>query len=293
MRTSAFKQVDVFTSEPMRGNALAVVLDADGLDEADMQRLAAWTNLSETSFVLAPSQPGASYRLRIFTPRNELPFAGHPSVGSGHALLEAGRIKPGTSIVQECAAGLLPVRVAGEGSDRRVFVTAPAVRRVPLAAGTVADAARAIGVDRLDVTPQFIDSGPRWLACDLGEERRVRELAPDLPAIGRLAERIDGIGLFVFGRAHGADHAFTVRAFCPGAGVPEDPVTGSAAAALGFLLRESGELGSVGSTFSISQGREIGRDGRIEVHVDAASGRVEIGGQSVTCVDGTLIIPGD
>jgi PhzF family phenazine biosynthesis protein len=163
LRTSAFKQVDVFTSEPMRGNALAVVLDADGLASAEMQRVAAWTNLSETAFVLAPTQAGASYRLRIFTPRGELPFAGHPSVGSAHALLEAGRISPGAAIVQECAAGLLPVRVAGEGSARRVFVTAPRIRRLPIAAEVGADVARALGANPAGATPQFIDSGPRWL----------------------------------------------------------------------------------------------------------------------------------
>ena len=293
MRTSAFKQVDVFTSEPMRGNALAVVLDADGLGDADMQRVAAWTNLSETTFVLAPSQPGASYRLRIFTPRNELPFAGHPSVGSGHALLEAGMIKPGTPIVQECAAGLLPVRVVGEGAARRVFVTAPPIRRLPNAAAAGTDAAVALGAKALADAPQFIDSGPHWLLCDLGDERSVRELKPDLAAIAALAHRIAGIGIAVFGRAPGSEYALAVRAFCPGAGIAEDPVTGSVAAALGFVLAQSGELKSIGSSFAISQGREIGRDGRIEVNVDTASGRVEIGGQSVTCVDGTLVLPGD
>jgi PhzF family phenazine biosynthesis protein len=120
----------------------------------------------------------------------------------------------------------------------------------------------------------------------------VRSLAPDLAAIAELMRRIDGVGVAVFGRAHAADYRFAVRAFCPGHGIAEDPVTGSAAAALGFFLRESGEFESSESSFGISQGREIGRDGRIEVNIDAHTDRVEIGGQSVTCIDGALLLPG-
>ena len=143
MNCSAFKQVDVFTSERYKGNALAVILDADGLADADMQRIAAWTNLSETTFVLPPSRPGADYRVRIFTPRSELPFAGHPSVGSAHALLEAGRIDASDHLVQECAAGLLPVRVVGEGAQRRVFVRAPRAHIDPPSAASTAAVTRA------------------------------------------------------------------------------------------------------------------------------------------------------
>ena len=122
LRTSAFKQVDVFTANPMHGNALAVIFDAEGLSTDDMQRIAAWTNLSETTFVLPPTQPTADYRLRIFTPRSELPFAGHPSVGTAHALIESERIATKPHLVQECAAGLLPVEVIGTGIEQRIFV---------------------------------------------------------------------------------------------------------------------------------------------------------------------------
>src|SRR6478672_638202 len=125
LHTSAFKQVDVFTAVPMRGNPVAVIFDAEGLSTADMQRVAAWTNLSETTFVLPPTQTGADYRVRIFTPRSELPFAGHPSVGTAHALVESERVADKTDLVQECAAGLLPLRVVGHGSARRIFVRTP------------------------------------------------------------------------------------------------------------------------------------------------------------------------
>src|SRR5262252_7927400 len=145
MKRRAFRQVDVFTSVPLSGNALAVILDADGISDTDMQRIAAWTNLSETTFVLPPTKPGASYRVRIFTPRSELPFAGHPSVGTAHALIEAGRIDPTADLIQECAAGLLPVRVIGEGGRRSVFVRAPRVRARHTGAADIDAFVRALG----------------------------------------------------------------------------------------------------------------------------------------------------
>jgi len=290
-RMSAFKQVDVFTARPLCGNALAVMLDADGLDATEMQRLAAWTNLSETAFVLAPTQPDASYRVRIFTPRSELPFAGHPSVGTVHALIEAGRIDPAATLVQECAAGLLPVRVIGDGADRRVFVRAPRARAVPTEAAVVDAFLRALGARPSGGhAPRALDNGPNWLICDLGSEAAVRALRPDMAAIEAASARSGIIGISVFGRAGGRDYQLAVRAFAPADGVPEDPATGSANAAIGAYLFETGSLDSVGHAYRVSQGREIARDAFIDVRVDVHSGDVEIGGQSVTCIDGNIVL---
>jgi PhzF family phenazine biosynthesis protein len=288
LRTSAFKQVDVFTANPMFGNALAVVFDAEGLTTDDMQRIAAWTNLSETTFVLPPTQPTADYRVRIFTPRSELPFAGHPSVGTAHALIESERITGKRSLVQECAAGLLPVEVIGEGIDQRIFVRAPrAAMRAP-ARDVSRELAKALGATPT-MLATIVNVGPDWLLCDLGSEDVVRALKPDMTALARLSDI--ALGVAVFGRSRSKDYTLAVRAFAPADGVPEDPVTGSANAAIGAFLHANGGLKKIGANYRVSQGREVGRDGYVDVRVDEATGEVDIGGQTVTCIDGMLALP--
>jgi len=166
-QTSAYKQVDVFTSVPFLGNALGVILDAESLAASDMQRIAAWTNLSETAFVLPPTKAGADYRVRIFTPRSELGFAGHPSVGTAHALLESGRIAPKAQLVQECAAGLLPMRVLGDGAHRSIFVRAPRASERPHAAVTETRIGAALAMrSSAGTAPRLLDLGLSWLICD-------------------------------------------------------------------------------------------------------------------------------
>lgn len=313
-RPLPFLQLDVFADAPGLGNPLAVVLDADGLDAARMQALAAWLNLSETTFVLRPTQPGADYRLRIFTPRRELPFAGHPSVGTAHAVLECGLVtaRPGADaesprrLVQECAAGLLPLRVADEGGMRVVHVRAPRGVECPadpapvLASLGIAGAGAAEGLraaSRRLLRPALIDNGPRWWCVELADEATVRGLAPDLAAMAA-ANRADGsIGVAVFaqcpaesvregaGRAGNARHALVVRAFVPADGIPEDPVTGSANAAIAAWLHANGALPA--PRFRASQGRELGRDGVVDIEVDA-DGEVWIGGRTQTVVEGVL-----
>jgi len=290
--TSAFKQVDVFTSVPLMGNALAVVLDAEDLDSATMQRIAAWTNLSETAFVLPVTQAQADYRVRIFTPRSELGFAGHPSVGTAHALLEAGRIPGKDRLVQECAAGLLPMRVFGEGAAREIFVQAPPASLRACDTETTRSVASALGASpSASSAPALVHLGINWLICALDGEALVRALTPDMDAIAALCAHLGAVGLSVFARAQNPEYAIVVRAFCPGDGVPEDPVTGSANAAIGSYLHASGALDSVGAQYRASQGRELGRDGYVTVRVDRVTGSVEIGGQSVTCIDGVLTLP--
>jgi PhzF family phenazine biosynthesis protein len=281
-------QLDVFADQPGRGNPLGVVFGADDFDTAAMQALAAWLNLSETTFVLPATQPGADYRLRIFTPRQELPFAGHPSVGTAHAVLERGLATPTAAadsgaLVQECAAGLLPLRISGEGAARVIHVRAP--RGVERAADSRAVLASLLGAALGAVRPALIDNGPRWWCIELADEATLRRLAPDLEAMAA-ANRADGsVGVAVFARCSGPDYALVVRAFVPADGIPEDPVTGSANAAIAAWLRANNALPS--ARFRSSQGREVGRDGVVEIEVDA-EGEVWIGGLTQTVIEGTL-----
>ena len=279
-----FLELDVFASAPGRGNPLAVVLDAADLDAATMQAIAAWLKLSETTFVLPATQPEADYRLRIFTPRQELPFAGHPSVGTAHAALACGLATPRDGrLVQECGAGLLPIRVEGDGPQRRIHVRAPrGVERATEASAIVASLG---GVAPGSLPPAVIDNGPRWWCIELADEAAVRALAPDLDAMARANVSTGTVGVAVFARCHGQPYAIVVRAFVPADGIPEDPVTGSANAAITAWLHMNGALPA--NRFLSSQGREVGRDGVVECAVDG-EGEAWIGGQTQTVVEGTL-----
>jgi PhzF family phenazine biosynthesis protein len=290
MPTFDFLQLDVFAARLLEGNPLAVVVGADALDGLAMQRIARWTNLSETTFLLRPTQPDADYRVRIFTPRQELPFAGHPSVGSAYAAIEAGCVPLRSTLVQECAAGLLPVRIDGAGVARSIHVQAPPARITP-ADGALAEAlGHALKLPLVAPAVHGVDNGPLWIIGDLVQARAVRTLSPDLSAIAALCEARGAVGVSVFGREDDREAAMAVRAFCPADGIPEDPVTGSANAAIGALLRESGGLAHYGHHYIASQGREVGRDGRVEVQVDRHSGAVWIGGRCVIGIRGTFTL---
>jgi PhzF family phenazine biosynthesis protein len=290
MSVRRFKQVDVFTRRAFFGNPVGVVVDGDGLDVGAMQRIAAWANLSETTFVLPPTTPDADYRVRIFTPRRELPFAGHPTIGTAHAVLEAGIVctREGR-LRQECGAGVLALAVEGEGSDRRIAVEAP-----PASIADVDPAARARIHAALGVAAppageaKVVDVGPRWLVLELANAEAVRALAPDLAAIAEMSRTLGIAGVTAFGRARAADHALAVRSFAPAEGIPEDPVCGSGNAAVGALLDAAAALPGGAREYVASQGRELGRDGYVTVRSDPATRRVWIGGHAVTCIDGTL-----
>jgi PhzF family phenazine biosynthesis protein len=261
-----------------------VVFDADGLDAAAMQAIAAWLNLSETTFVLPPTQAGADYRLRIFTPRQELPFAGHPSVGTAHAVLEHGLVKAHEGrLVQECAAGLLPLRIDGDGSQRRLHVRAPhAVERAGDPATVMASLR---GVQLGQLRPALLDNGPRWWCIELADEIAVRTLAPDLETMSRASVATGAVGIAVFARCRDRPFQLVVRAFVPADGIPEDPVTGSANAAIAAWMNENDALPAL--RYLASQGREVGRDGIVECAVDL-DGEVWIGGQTQTVITGAL-----
>jgi PhzF family phenazine biosynthesis protein len=287
MASRRFKQVDVFTARPLAGNAVAVVLDADGLDDATMQLLAAWTNLSETTFVLPPTTADADYRLRIFTPRSELPFAGHPTIGSAHAVLEAGIARArGGVLRQECRAGILPIRV----DDGRLMVRVPdpTIRPEAIADATALGAMVNAPIRGL---PRAVDCGPVWLVAQVADEAALRGLVPDLAAIDRLSRAHGLTGVTLFALRTDATTPVVVRSFAPAAGVNEDPVCGSGNASVAAYLADAGLLERTGPRYRATQGREVGRDGIVEVAVGPAGRPIEIGGTSVTVIDGTLAVP--
>ena len=281
-----FAQLDVFAAVPGAGNPLAVVIDADGFDSASMQAFANWTNLSETTFLLPPTLPGASYRVRIFTPRQELPFAGHPSIGSAHAALDAGFAQAVDGrMLQECAAGLLPIRILGNAAQRTLHVRAPSARPV----ATAVDAALWTPVlEQLRLgalPPVLMDNGPRWWLVELADDGAVRAMQPALEAIARLTVATASVGIAVFAASAAPDLQLVVRAFCPADGIAEDPVTGSANAAIAAWLHINKRLPA--RNYVASQGREVGRNGFVEVEVDADD-EVWIGGKTQTVISGTL-----
>jgi len=273
----AFSQVDVFTADPYRGNPLAVVLDGDGLSDDEMQRFANWTNLSETAFIVSPTDPAADYRVRIFTTEVELPFAGHPTLGTCHAWLEAGGVpRRDGLIVQECGIGLVTVRQA----ERLAFAAPPLLRSGPVDDSDLLDTCAVLGIEPgAVVAAAWADNGPGWIAVDLGDADAVIDLEPDMNA--RPDYKIGVVGTY----PPGSSSAIEVRALFkmgdgPGA---EDPVTGSLNAALAQWLLGSGRLSS---PYVASQGTVLGRAGY--VHVEEADGEIWIGGDVVTCVDGEV-----
>src|SRR5258705_2834952 len=285
-----FKQVDVFTARSFFGNPVAVVLDAAGLDTETMQRIAMWTNLSETSFSVPPSVD-ADYHVRIFTPQDELPFAGHPTVGTAHAVLEAGLVRPRDGgLRQQCAAGVLQLTIVGEGPERRISVEAPAATFTPLGATHLQQLEGALGARIVSTAaPAVVNVGAQWLVAELADASAVRALTPDMAAVTALTLALGRtIGVTVFGRCHEADHTIVTRSFAPAEGVPEDPVCGSGNASVGAFMHRAGVLPA--REYVASQGREIGRDGYVTVRVDDVTGRTWIGGPAVTRVDGMITV---
>jgi PhzF family phenazine biosynthesis protein len=275
----SFSQVDVFTDELTAGNPVAVVHDADDLSDARMAAFASWTNLSETTFLLRPTVPGADYRLRIFTPARELPFAGHPTLGSARAWLEAGGVPADDGgPVQECGAGLVRVRAGA----RLAFAAPPLVRSGPVDAADLAVITAALGTGDV-VDAAWVDNGPGWVALLLPDAASVLALRPDLRA---LAANEIGRAVGVVGpHPDGADAAFEVRAFVPETGAGEDPVTGSLNAGLGMWLVEAGHAPP---SYVAAQGTVLGRRGR--VFVEHADGEVWVGGDTVVGVSGAVAL---
>lgn len=281
MTQRPFHQVDVFTATPCLGNPVGVVLDAQGWDTAAMQRFTDWTNLSECTFVLPPTAQGqangADYRVRIFCPGRELPFAGHPTLGTCHAWLQAGGRPQSTHVVQECGVGLVPVR---QQDGRLAFAAPPLRRRGPLPPAELAPLLRGLNLQMGDVLDHsWCDNGPAWRGLLLRNVQQLRALQPD-PVVLQGLE----VGL-IAPQESGADTAFEVRAFFPGhSGLTEDPVTGSLNAAMAQWLMATGHAPE---RYVVAQGSSLGRCGR--VHVEREHGAepvIWIGGDTVTCIEG-------
>ncbi|NNC11056.1 PhzF family phenazine biosynthesis protein [Planctomonas sp. JC2975] len=271
-----FVQVDVFGSQALAGNPVAVVVDADGLTDIEMERFARWTNLSETTFLLPPTDPAADYRLRIFTPGGELPFAGHPTLGSAHAWLRSGGVRRSTdAVVQQCGVGLVELRTDG---DRLAFAAPPLLHSGAADEETTARAADSLRIRRDEVlAAEWVDNGPGWLAVLLGSAEEVLALRPDFGSMKGLK-----VGV-VAPQTHDHDADFEVRAFVPDLGIPEDPVTGSLNAGLAMWLIGSGRAAD---HYVAAQGTAIGRSGR--VHVDRNGDRYWIGGETRTVIEGSV-----
>ncbi len=278
MLTRAFKQVDVFTSVALKGNPVAVILDAEGISSEQMQAIANWTNLSETTFVTPATEAGADYAVRIFTPKSELPFAGHPTLGTAHAVIEAGLAEPRDGrIVQQCAVGLVEVSQAATGLSFRLprysYEDAPAVDVL----------AKALGDGAIKGAPQIVNVGPRWVIAELVSADTVSQLLPDYPLLADYDRRHGTTGLTVYAEKDDGD--IIVRSFAPADGIAEDPVCGSGNAAVAAYRLRAGQI-VAGSHYTASQGQQVGRDGHVRVRIDGVD--IHVGGDCVTVVEGSI-----
>ncbi len=288
-------QVDVFTETPLEGNPLAVVPDATGLSDRQMQSIARETNLSETTFVLPASAPAADYRMRIFTPRQELPFAGHPTIGTAHALLVTGALKRDEDVFtlrQQTLAGVQPIEVSGESDRRDYLMTQPTPRFET--GPTASELAAALRIDPADIVapPVTVSVGVAWHIAALRDLERVRSLDPDMQALTELEART-GTATTVFCReAQAPDCEVRVRSFAPGSGIPEDPVCGSGNGCVGAFLAETGQA-QTPLRYTAEQGIEMGRPGRVRVRVESGADGyvVQVGGRAVTLLSGELSLP--
>jgi PhzF family phenazine biosynthesis protein len=284
-----FKQVDVFTVTPYRGNPLAVVLDGTSLSTEEMQHFTNWTNLSEATFVLPPTSADADYRVRIFCPGRELPFAGHPTLGTCHAWLQAGGQPKGEFVIQECGVGLVRIRRQHfAGVERLAFAAPPLIKSGPLLESDIALIARGLGVPRHDILHHaWCDNGPHWRGVMLKSAGQVLARKPNAAILAGLDLGVVGprgkVGV-IGSRGDTNDTAFEVRAFFPGnSGMAEDPVTGSLNAALAQWLIGAG---LAPDRYVASQGTTLDRAGRVYIERDGDS--IWVGGACVTCVDGTV-----
>jgi len=287
-----FKTVDVFTEVPFKGNPVAVVLDASDLSTDQMQQIASWTNLSETTFIVPTTAQDADYHVRIFTPGAEMPFAGHPTIGTAHALLEAGMVsaKDGC-LVQQCKAGLVKLQLQYEsGGQRWISFDLPDAKFTTLDADQVRELEAILGAP-LDPerAPCLVDVGARWVVVQLPSAQAVLDIRPDLQRMKVNDSKGRHTGVVIFGKHDAGAHAqIEVRAFAPAHGVNEDPVCGSGNGGVAAYLRHTGQTSDVGNAFLATQGAAVGRAGLVRLAISEDA--IRVGGQAITCVSGELIV---
>ena len=292
MASVYFKQVDVFTKVRFSGNPVAVVLCADALSTEKMQQIANWTNLSETTFVVPITDPRADYHVRIFTPNAELPFAGHPTIGTAHALLEAGLIEAKDGVlVQQCGVGLVKLRVEpGEDGAKWIFFDLPEPTMTELNAAEIQAMEAILGTSLKQFpTPCLVDVGARWVVVQLPSAQAVLQARPDLLRMKEQDLKRRHTGVVIFGEhERNAPGRIEVRAFAPAHGIDEDPVCGSGNGCVGAYLRHTRQTGHFGEDFLATQGAAIRRAGMIRLILNGNA--VQVGGNAITCVDGTLSV---
>jgi len=292
MAAHSYYQLDVFSHHPGGGNPLGVVVGADDWSDAAMQAFARWTDIVETTFLLRPTAAEASYRLRIFMPDKEIAFAGHPSIGSAHVALLSGFAQARDGIlIQECQAGLLPVRIEGEGDARRLFIQAPAARIVHtgIKFGSLLESTLArVALGRLP--PALVEGGRRWWLAEFASVAAVRAWQPDHAALKKIALDSNSLGLCIFARSDEAGHDLVLRAFPAGVGIVEDPASGAANGLVAAYIAASEPEGGLARGYSVSQGREMGHDAELVLRIDADAS-VWVGGLTQTVIQGEVQWP--
>lgn len=292
MASHSYYQLDVFSHRPGGGNPLGVVVGADDWSDAAMQAFAKWTDIVETTFLLRPTSPEASYRLRIFMPHKEIAFAGHPSIGSAHVALLSGFAQARDGVlIQECQAGLLPVRIEGEGDARRLFIQAPAARVVHTgikAGSLLASTLARVALGRLPAA--LVEGGRRWWLAEFASVAAVRAWQPDHAALRKIALDSDSLGLCIFARSDEAGHDLVLRAFPAGVGIVEDPASGAANGLVAAYIALSEPDGPLARGYTVSQGREIGHDAELVLRIDADR-TIWVGGHTQTVIQGELQWP--
>lgn len=287
MSVVAFKQVDVFTSQAFKGNPVAVIMDASTLTSEQMQAIANWTNLSETTFVLPPTDSQADYQVRIFTPQNELPFAGHPTIGTAHALLEAGLVtaKEG-KLVQQCGAGLVALTVS---ELNHISFELPQPKITPLDTTQTQKLAEIL---KCQIDTQWnaalVDVGARWVVLQAVNAEAVLAIQPDFAALKQhdLEMKVGGATVYGFYENNDEQKHIEVRSFAPSIGINEDPVCGSGNGSVASFIRYHGILPAQNDQVLSSQGRVLGRDGKLQLNL--YQDKILVGGSAVTCIDGTI-----
>lgn len=281
-----FKQVDVFTTKPFKGNPVAVVMDAEALSTKQMQAIANWTNLSETTFVLPPQNPKANYALRIFTPMQELPFAGHPTIGTAYALLEAGLIKPQSGgLIQECAAGLISLTLHETDHGPTIFFELPKPKLTALDINEIDQLEIMLNcpINR-ELAPRLVDVGARWIVVHTSNAQNVLAAQPDFARLAIHDKAMKITGICIYGEWQ-QDH-IEIRSFAPACGVNEDPVCGSGNGSVAAFIRHYGKSSKIEKAIKSSQGRVVGRDGIINLLI--TDEKILVGGSAITCIEGTI-----